>query len=467
MTTEYQKNCPEISSGDAAGRNSSSFYRSASEAFRFILLAAAVLAVILAFASDIDGIVRGYVNFSYPLGCTLVNYSAGFIRRGLLGEIMQFMNVLCQPFLSMVLLSSGSLLFILGVILCRMIRLRIKPAYILAIILSPSLILMQRGENILRSDAIVLALNIAASCIMLRMGFKAGSSARRISFAGMLLTDMVIFLMLALSALIHELSASLLPTEMLIFLICAGRVRRTMHAAAVSGLLIILYAVMMTGFKYADPNIIADSWSGIYTDPDSFRYNTALLNTADKVHAQNCLEMTLTLLKECAPAYIPQLLLAVAVPFAILLLSGITVFHSSSSRAGKARCLLILSCLCPLGLCIAGGDFGRWFSICAINLTAYSLLIAHRAGREYHESNLSDREKAVRVISKDCTVIAAAVFLLGLRLDVNGYFSESEQPLSEEVREIAANSSNLFRDLKPLLTREKVLQPQNGAKKFD
>lgn len=218
MTTEYQKNCPEISSGDAAGRNSSSFYRSASEAFRFILLAAAVLAVILAFASDIDGIVRGYVNFSYPLGCTLVNYSAGFIRRGLLGEIMQFMNVLCQPFLSMVLLSSGSLLFILGVILCRMIRLRIKPAYILAIILSPSLILMQRGENILRSDAIVLALNIAASCIMLRMGFKAGSSARRISFAGMLLTDMVIFLMLALSALIHELSASLLPTEMLIFL---------------------------------------------------------------------------------------------------------------------------------------------------------------------------------------------------------------------------------------------------------
>jgi len=461
MTTEYQKNCPEISSGDAAGRNSSSFYRSASEAFRFILLAAAVLAVILAFASDIDGIVRGYVNFSYLLGCTLVNYSAGFIRRGLLGEIMQFMNVLCQPFLSMVLLSSGSLLFILGVILCRMIRLRIKPAYILAIILSPSLILMQRGENILRSDAIVLALNIAASCIMLRMGFKAGSSARRISFAGMLLTDMVIFLMLALSALIHELSASLLPTEMLIFLICAGRVRRTMHAVSVSALLIIIYAVMMTYFKFSDPYTIAMSWDGIYKDPESFRSNLCLLNIADRRAALSWLSLTITLIKESAIAYIPHIFAAVAVPFIILLLSGITPFRSVSSRAGILRYLLIISCACPLGLCIAGIDFGRWFSICALSLTAHSLLIAHSSRRSGAAKGMSEQSAVMKSAVKQCAAAAAAAALLCFRLGLNGYFYESEQPLAEEAGNIIAGSAGLLGDLKPLLTRDTVIQPKN------
>lgn len=460
------KNQADLPAAVKAGKSPA--FRNAMKMAGNFLLAAAVLFVIMIFASDIGRMAAGSIDLTYSLGCSLVNYSAGFVRRGLLGEIIQHMDALFQPFLSIALLASVSLVLISYVILSGMIRLHVRLPYILAIIFSPSLLLMQRGGNFIHNDAFLIALNLSASCLLLHLMFHMKhSSARRPSFAAMALLDSAVLILLTASALIHELSAALLPPVMLLFFIYARKVRRTMHAAAVSGLLIILYAVMMTGFKYADPNIIADSWSGIYTDPDSFRYNTALLNTADKVHAQNCLEMTLTLLKECAPAYIPQLLLAVAVPFAILLLSGISVFHSSSSRAGKARCLLILSCLCPLGLCIAGGDFGRWFSICAINLTAYSLLIAHRAGREYHESNLSDREKAVRVISKDCTVIAAAVFLLGLRLDVNGYFSESEQPLSEEVREIAANSSNLFRDLKPLLTREKVLQPQNGAKKFD
>ena len=59
MTTEPQNNCQEISAGDAAKRDSTQFHRSASGAFRFILLTAAVAAVILAFAADIDGIVKG------------------------------------------------------------------------------------------------------------------------------------------------------------------------------------------------------------------------------------------------------------------------------------------------------------------------------------------------------------------------------------------------------------------------
>ena len=85
----------------------------------------------------------------------------------------------------------------------------------------------------------------------------------------------------------------------------------------------------MAGFKYSDPEMIAESWSGIFGDPNSFKHNTALLNITNKTHALNCIETTLILLREAGPAYLPQLLLAVAVPFTILLLSGITVtIHS-------------------------------------------------------------------------------------------------------------------------------------------
>ena len=442
-------------------------FRKLMEIARACLIAASVLAVLIIFAGDIDGMATGKIDITYSLGCSLVSYSAGFIRRGLLGEIIQHMDVLFQPFLSITILASVSLLFILWVILAGMIRLRIKLPYILAVIFSPSLIMMQRGGNFIHNDALLVALNLAASCLLARLLFyRAQKSPEKTSFPRMLALDFVILVPLTASALIHELSSTLLPPVMLLFLAYARKVHRTMHAAAVSVLLIILYAVMMTCFKYADPDAIAESWTGIYTDSDSFRYNTALLNTADKVHALNCLEMTLTLLKECALAYIPQLLLAVAVPFA-LLLSGITIFHSSSSRAMKARCLLILSCLCPLGLCIAGGDFGRWFSICAINLTAYSLLIAHPAGRTEADGRSSEKDRMVRSIMKQSAAIIIAVVLLNFRLDVNGYFSESEQPFSEEAKETAANASNLIRDLKPLITREIVLQPQNGAKRFD
>ena len=268
------------------------------------------------------------------------------------------------------------------------------------------------------------------------------------------------------SALIHELSATLLPPVILIFFIYARKAGRIMHAATVTALLLLVYTVMMAGFKYSDPEIIAESWSGIFGDPNSFKHNTALLNITNKTHALNCIETTLILLREAGPAYLPQLLLAVAVPFTILLLSGITIFHSSSSRAHKARCLLVISCTCPLGLCLVGNDFGRWFSICAINLTAYSLLIAHPAGRTGSDTS-SENERMGKNIVKQCVALVIAVALLNSKLGVNGYFYESDQSFFEQAEETAINSSNLLKDLKPLITREIVLQPRNGAKKFN
>ena len=306
MTSAPDKTQPGISSTDTAGNSSAQFLRSLLKISRSCIITSAVLFILMIFASDIDGMITGSLDFTYAFGCGLVNYSAGFIRRGLLGEILQSMNLLCQPFLAVTLLASASLIFIFCVILSRLIRLNAALPYILAIIFSPSLIFMQRGARIIQDDALLIALNLAASCLLLRLiSHRKQPSLHKPSFAGMLSIDFVIVTLLTVSALIHELSASLLQPVMLLFFIYARKVRRTMHAAAASVLLITVYAALMTSFKYADPDTIAESWSGIYGDPDSFRYNTALLNTADKAHALNCVRMTLTLLRESGPAYIP------------------------------------------------------------------------------------------------------------------------------------------------------------------
>ena len=144
---------------------------------------------------------------------------------------------------------------------------------------------MQRGARIIQDDALLIALNLAASCLLLRLiSHRKQPSLHKPSFAGMLSIDFVIVTLLTVSALIHELSASLLPPVMLLFFIYARKVRRTMHAAAASVLLITVYAALMTSFKYADPDTIAESWSGIYGDPDSFT-QTSQFKIAAKPYA--------------------------------------------------------------------------------------------------------------------------------------------------------------------------------------
>ena len=70
-------------------------------------------------------------------------------------------------------------------------------------------------------------------------------------------------------------------------------------------------------------------------------------------------------------------------------------------------------------------------------------------------------------IVKQCVALVIAVALLNSKLGVNGYFYEYDKSFFEQAEETAINSSNLLKDLKPLITREIVLQPRNGAKKFN
>ena len=57
----------------------------------------------------------------------------------------------------------------------------------------------------------------------------------------MLAVDCIIFILLTVSALIHELSATLLPPVILIFFIYARKAGRIMHAATVTALLLLVY----------------------------------------------------------------------------------------------------------------------------------------------------------------------------------------------------------------------------------
>lgn len=280
------------------------------------------------------------------------------------------------------------------------------------------------------------------------------------SFTLMLIIDAAVFAMLAVSALIHELSACLLPPVMLIFFVYSKKVHRTFHSILVCDLLVVLYAVMMKNFSFSDSDLIAESWAGIYGNPDSFRYNEGLLSVVDKIHALDCLQITRAHLEGSYTSFIIPMLVAIFVPFMVLLASGITIFHSETSGFSAIRCMMIASCLCPLGLCIAGNDFGRWFSLCAINIAAYSLLIARQTERA--ESGSHQLVRKIFNIIKQCAVIAVLVILLNFRLSYTGALPR--QPAIDYARLTLADSGRFLRDLNKVITEDILFKPKSDHK---
>ena len=417
--------------------------------------------IVLLFISDIVSMSKsGFTSASYPLASSLVNYSAGFIRRGLFGEIIHCMNGIFQPIISIALLSAMSYLFILYLLISRMIRMNTGLPCMLAIILSPSIILMHRGSEFFRTDGILIALNLAAAAMLLNFLVKGNKLSRGggASFVGMLVIDSMILGILALSALLHELSAVLMPPVILIFFIYCRRLHRIMHFILVLDLLVILYTVMMVNFKFSSPNIVLDSWSGIYSNTEAFRLNRGLLNVVDQKTSVDTMNMSIVMFKQAPLKIILHLLIAVAVPFVVLLMSGITILHSASSRAKRIRCILIALCTCHLALSITAHDWGRWFSICAINIVAYSLLIAHPTGRK-RGNTASNVIRKAEAVAKQFAILATATVLLNYSLGIDGYFRRTNKTVPEEIRQMRSNLPDFFTSLKPLLKRDIIIHP--------
>lgn len=440
--------------------------REVSSAVRRLLLLIVALAAAVLFASEVDLIARGQIPFAYELGNGLTNYSAGFVRRGLFGEIIQLMSVFFQPAVSIILLSAAANLFILCIILKRMGRLNVSLPFILAIVFSPSLILMHRGEEFMRIDAIILALNFAASCLLLHLISQGNGPSARLRRAGtplarMLALDAVLFSLLTAAALIHELSATLLPPVMLLFFVYARRCRRTTHFAVLSVLLLAVYSVMMKSFSFADSDVIADSWAGIYTNPDSFRYSDGLISIVDRVRALDCKKVAMDRLTEGGMRLFADMIIAVVLPLAVVLLSGIRIFHSASWHSRIVRCLIFVFSMAPLGLCLVAYDFGRWFSLCAINLTVYCLLISHPAPGAVTSAKSASIDRKITGAVMQCALLAVAIVLLSFRLNWDGKIYQGAPNIWVYIKESAHNTGNLAMDIRPLLTREKIYQPKN------
>lgn len=433
---------------------------------RRVIILLSVIAVIMLLLSEISGVIGGRVPYSYELGCSIVNYSAGFVRRGLLGEIILIMDHILQPILSVIVMSFISLAFILCLIVRRMTKLGIQLPYILTIIFSPSLILMHRGEEFVRLDSFVFAINIAVSCFLLHMLAARNKKSGKLlcgslSFRGMLFIDAVLFLALTAAALIHEMSAALLPPVILLFFILSRKAHRMMHCVFICVSLLGIYFVTMRFFTFSDSDIIADSWKGVFTSPDSFRYNDGLLSTVDKVRALELRNTTKAAIMNFSVISLSRLLIAVFLPFLVLLLSEIRIFSSSSWRATVIRCLLILSCLAPLGLCFAGFDFGRWFSLCALNLVVYTLLIARPVlGVGKCCQSYSDK-KVKALIIKTCLLLSAFV-LLNFRMNCFGEFKQIDQSVTSYFQQSASDSWHLPLNIRPFILRDKVMEPQNN-----
>ena len=141
----------------------------------------------------------------------------------------------------------------------------------------------------------------------------------------MFLTDIVLVMLLVSAALIHEISVFLLPTVLLIFFLYTKKSHRTMHFLVVINILFIIYAVMMKYFKFSDPKIIAESWYGIlgdYNSPDVFRNSLrGMAAVVEKEYAMSFVNMALSRLKDLPLKIYIHMLMAIAVPFILLMFS--------------------------------------------------------------------------------------------------------------------------------------------------
>ena len=97
------------------------------------------------------------------------------------------------------------------------------------------------------------------------------------------------------------------------------------------------------------------------------------------------------------------------------------------------------------------------FALSATNLAAYMLLIAHPAFRRRRKRFPRGFRRITGIFVKGCVIVTAAV-LFGYRLDTSGYFFGPYLNYREQAKQIITNTSNLPRDMKPLLSREKVIQ---------
>lgn len=448
------------------------FLKACSRLSGALLLACTVLIVILLLSFDVYGMLTTARTYQYELGGDMINYAAGFVRRGLFGEIVYFLNQVFQPFVSVLIMSFVSILFMLYVLIARMVRLNMRLPYILAVVLSPSLVLMHRDQEMIRTDLVVIALNLAALCFLLRVMFTRRHDTEmdghmtagryRQSFAGMLFIDAVIFTLLAVSALIHELSVTLLPPLMILFFIYTRRVHRTMHCVAVSALLIAVYALMMAFFKFRDASVITESWSGIFPNYDGSPelWHHIPRGMAAVVSREYALFFVHRSMDSLPDFFMINMITAVAEPFIILLLSGITVFHSSSWRCRVVRCLILISCLGPLCLSLVAYDYGRWFSFSAIQLTVYVLMLSHSAGRTRRMKNTSDIRKMLS-LTKMCLVIAIMVHFVDSRMGWPGYFItlEDKDSFLSQTRNSIACLPETGELIKQILTRELIVTP--------
>jgi len=72
-----------------------------------------------------------------------------------------------------------------------------------------------------------------------------------------------------------------------------------------------VYAVMMTQFKYSDLAVVAESWSGVYSDTASIRYNPGLVNVADRSYANQYLNVSVELIKKDGMTLLRNMLITV------------------------------------------------------------------------------------------------------------------------------------------------------------
>ncbi len=328
-----------------------------------------------------------------------INYAAGFVRRGLLGEAAFRLNAVSGLSTGVIFPALFAVLTVAQTLLLAVLAwpLRARPALFLLVMLAPALLLFPAHDygGYLRKEAFVI-LGLFTHAVAVRRTLRCAMSARLYPrFAYFVLAPS-----LALSTLIHENQAIFLPAHAVLTYMACGYPKPARHVARMQ-IPVLLPAVLCFAAALvrrgdgATAAAICASWNGrAVTACDGINalgwsYDQVWFYLAQLVSDARALTI-----------YSATIMLALAPPVLV---------RRALPREGQAPLGLVLAASLPAAaLFLLGWDWGRWIHMAS---TAVMALILAGAVRDLAPSR-------ARPMAAAAGLVAALLYVSAWRVNV-------------------------------------------------
>ena len=387
----------------------------------------------------------------------LINFRGGFVRRGLLGELILLTGT--STGLSPFLLIGTLFLITTTAIVCAMLWLlrpyiQRFPVVTALVLFSPALLMFPVNEYAAyaRKESFVL-IGLLLHAIVARRFSSGELSVKQMKRFYLL----VLMPLLLLCMFIHEVQLFYLPAHVgMMFL--AARHRQV----EVRWLLLIFVMPVMTAMVLARFHgnaemvpLIIESVRPLLTIPpdqagaiDTLGWSVDRFREVAKVIWMDGSTMVL---------YGAAWVLSVIVPAAVL--GSVVVRHASRPDPALTRWLIVfigLTCAAPFPLYLLGADFGRW-----IHLTAFSV-VCLLLSIPVAPTQPADRDPRCRFWSGGWAVLLCGIYIFGWELP---HFGNEPQVLNSGLAGSLLRSSKLIaQTVRPQRSASKKAPPKEGER---